>query len=129
MSFLAKLNIDDSEYNVLNFHLGMEQKIGVNGAAVQKPTGGFMTFEVEANSSVDFFDWMVSANKKKDGYITFYRRDAMSRMRKLEFFDGICFKYDEWYTSVGESSMSVKIVVSAKKIVMEDVVVENEWAV
>ena len=129
MSFLAKLNIDDAEYMVMNFHLGMEQRLGTNGAAIQKPVGGILSFELESSSTTDFFDWMVSPNKKKDGSITFFRRDAMSRMRKVDFFEAICFKFDEQYTSAGESAMTVKVSISARKIQMEDVFVENEWAV
>lgn len=129
MSFLAKLNIDDTEYMMMNFHMGLEQKLGANGAAIQKPLGGIITLEVESSSSVDLFDWMVSANKKKDGSITFFRRDAMSRMKRIDFFDAICFSYDEHYTSVGDSAMTVKISISARKVSMEDVVLENEWVV
>jgi len=129
MSFLAKLVIDDFEYNVLNCHLGMEQKLGANGAAVQKPTGGVVTFEVESTSSVDLFDWMVSSNKKRDGSVTFYRRDAMSRMRTLEFFDAICFKYDEVFNGSDENAMKTRFSISARQIKMGDVKVENEWAV
>ncbi|MCW3807936.1 type VI secretion system tube protein TssD [Plebeiibacterium marinum] len=129
MAFLAKLSIDDAEYMVLTFHMGLEQKLGINGAPVQEPVGGKLTFEVESSSSTDLFDWMVAPGKRKDGSITFFRRDVMGQMKRLDFFDAVCYKYDENFMSEGNNAMTTKVSISARKIQMEDIPVENEWAV
>ncbi len=130
MSFLSTLTIDDTDYKVLKCHFGMNQSIAKNGMAIQNPTGGgLIDIIIESTSSTDLFDWMVSANKKKNGSITFYRRDAMSRLKRLDFTDALCVRYDEDFDHDGASPMTTRVTISAREIVLEDVTVSNNWTV
>ena len=73
------------------------------------------------------FDWMKSNSQTKNGKLTFYKRDALSKMRELEFNEAYCLGYSETFTAVSNSSMSVEIVVSAKEIIMNGSKLSRNW--
>lgn len=130
MSFLAQLTIDNTEIRLLSCHFGMDQPIASNGLVSQKPVGGgVIEFELESTSSTEFFDWMVSPSLRKSGSITFYRRDALSRLKRLDFTDAQCISYHEDFQSTGEAPMHTKMKISARELKVEDVSVMNNWAV
>ena len=96
MSFLAEFIIDNNVAKVINCQFGMSQAIIVNGQASQKPVGGgIIEIELESTSSTELYDWMSCPDKRKSGSITFYRRNAMSKLKKLDFIDALCVDYIE----------------------------------
>lgn len=128
MSFLAEFIIDNSVAKVINCHFGMDQSITVNGRASLKPVGGgIIELELESTSSTEFFDWMASPDKRKSGSVTFYRRDAMSRLKRLDFTDALCVSYHEYFHAEGSHPMVTKMKLSAREITLEDVSVVNDW--
>ncbi len=130
MSFISTLTVDDTDYNILKCHFGMNQSVAKNGMAVQNPTGGgIIDIHLESTSSTELFNWMANANLKKNGSITFYRRDAMSRQKRLDFTDALCIKYDEDFDYDGTNPMVTRVTISAREIVLEDVTVTNNWTV
>ncbi len=128
MSFLAEFIIDNNVAKVINCQFGMSQAIIVNGQASQKPVGGgIIEIELESTSSTELYDWMSCPDKRKSGSITFYRRDAMSKLKKLDFIDALCVDYIESFCSEGIRPMVIKIKLSAREIKLEDVSVVNDW--
>ncbi len=129
MSFIATLTIDDIEYKVLKCHFGIEQAIAQNGMATQNPRGGVIHVELESSESTELYHWMVTPNLLKNGNVTFFRRDAMSRMKRLDFTDALCVNYDEYFVHDGNTAMLTKITISARETVLEDVTVSNNWTI
>jgi len=128
MSFLAEFIIDNSVSKVINCHYGMTQTIMTNGRASQKPVGGgIIELELESTSSTEFFDWMACPDKRKSGSITFYRRDAMSRLKRLDFTDALCVSFCEDFRSEGSQPMVIKMKLSAREMSLEDISVVNDW--
>ena len=127
MSFLAKLEIDGEEMNVLEFQFTIGQEIDKSGKPSADPTGGRFRVVVESTKSTMLFDWMTSNNQTKNGKITFFRRDAVSKMRELQFNDGYCIGYDEVFLSQSNNPMSVEIVVSAKEVIMNGSKFTRNW--
>ncbi len=128
MSFISTLTIDDTDYKVLKCHYGMKQSISKAGDATQDPTGGgIIDIELESSESTELFNWMASSNLRKNGSVTFYRRDAMSRMKRLDFTDALCVIYDEYFEHEGVNAMVTRITISAKEMTLEDVSVSNNW--
>ena len=90
MSFLAKFEIDGEVMNVLEFQFSIGQDIDKSGKPSADPNGGRFRVVLESTKSTMLFDWMISNNQTKNGKVTFFRRDAVSKMRELQFNDGYC---------------------------------------
>ncbi|MFD2909847.1 type VI secretion system tube protein TssD [Flavobacterium ardleyense] len=127
MSFLAKLEIDGEVMNVLEFQFSVSQDIDKSGKPSADPNGGRFRLVLESTKSTMLFDWMISNNQTKNGKVTFYRRDAVSKMRELQFNEGYCIGYDEVFLAQSNTSMSVEIVVSAKEVIMNGSKFTRNW--
>jgi hypothetical protein len=127
MSFLAKLEIDGEVMNVLEFQFSIGQEIDKSGKPSADPSGGRFRAVLESTKSTMLFDWMISSNQTKNGKLTFFRRDAVSKMRELEFNDGYCIGYDETFIAQSNTAMSVEIVVSAKEVIMNGSKFARNW--
>lgn len=127
MSFLAKLEIDGEEMNVLEFHCSLRQDIDKSGKPSADPSGGNIKLLVESTKSTLLFDWMISHAQTKNGKITFYRRDAVSKMRELQFNEAYCVSYDEIFVSDNNMPMQIQFVISSKEIIMNGSKFSRNW--
>jgi hypothetical protein len=73
MSFIAKLELDGQEANVLYCSFRFTQVTDPTGRPSSIPQGGSVTLTVESSGKVDLFDWMISPTQTKSGAVTFYR--------------------------------------------------------
>ncbi|WP_299888202.1 type VI secretion system tube protein TssD [uncultured Lacinutrix sp.] len=121
MSFLAKLNIDDQEYNVLSFSFDVAQQIH-HGSA--RPSGmpiiNHLYIQIESTSNSGFFGWSISAYEQKDGEIIFYKRDAMASSRTLKFTGAFCINYNEAFESNSANPMVTSLVLAVESIDLDD---------
>jgi Hemolysin coregulated protein Hcp (TssD) len=126
MAFLAKLTIDGGEdMNVLNCSYRFTQSTDSTGKPTSIPHGGYISLVVESTKSTDIFDWMINATGKKNGVITFYRRDMHSKLKTLDFGEAYCIDYQEMFDHKGEHPMQISFTISAKKIKLNDSEFEN----
>ncbi|PZP52276.1 MAG: hypothetical protein DI598_01115 [Pseudopedobacter saltans] len=128
MPFLAKLSVEDQTSNVLFCSFRFTQVTDEIGKPSTVPRGGSITLTVESTGNVSLFDWMISPTQMKSGTITFYRRDAMSKLKELSFTDAHCVDYQETFNSTGEFPMQIDIVLSAKKLSLNGSDFENKWS-
>ncbi|TAJ15411.1 hypothetical protein DMA11_01885 [Marinilabiliaceae bacterium JC017] len=131
MSFIAKLTLDSQdEINVLSCDYGVKQQTDVNGIPSQRPLGGgYIHMVIESDGNTDFFDWVVSPTKKKNGNITFFKRDAHSRLKRLNFTDAYCIEYHEYFEAQNAKPMTTKLTLSAREIQLENIPFSNNWPV
>lgn len=127
MSFLAKLEIDGEIMNVLEFQCTINQDTDKSGKPSADPVGGKIRVVVESTKSTMLFDWMVSNTQTKNGKLTFYRRDAISKMRDLQFKEGYCIHYDELFIAYNTMSMRIEVVISEKEINMNGSQFARNW--
>lgn len=127
MSFLAKLELDNETFNVLEFDVSFDQSTDSNGKPAGKTKGGQIRLVVETTSTDLFSDWMVSATRCKDGKIIFYRRDAMSTMKNVTFKKAYCISLGESFRSIGDNPMSTRILITSNEIKLGNTVFENNW--
>jgi len=129
MSFLAKLKIDGQEYNILDCSYAFEQTTDKNNKPSGAPRGGKIRLAIESRGTTDFFQWMIEHRQAKDGVITFYRRDAMSRLYELKFSDCFCINYREQFSAFSPNPLQIIMTLSAKEINIEGVQFKNTWVV
>ncbi|GAA3784328.1 type VI secretion system tube protein TssD [Flavobacterium ginsengiterrae] len=127
MSFLAKLQIDGEEFNVLDFNIKFSKEIDSLNKPVGSTKGGTVKITIEANQSTSFLSWMLSSDLTKDGKITFFRRDAMSKMRELVFEKTYCISYYEEFNSTNEIPMIISMELTAKELVFGDAKFFKKW--
>lgn len=128
MSFLAKFELDGETYNVLEFDLHITQEVDHNGKPQTIAQGGNIRLVVESTKSVDFMKWMISSTQTKNGKITFFRRDAMSKMKELKFEKAFCINFHESFRSNNEVPMQIELMLSAKDIDFSGAVLGKPWS-
>lgn len=127
MSFLSKLHIDGQEFNVLDFDTQFTQGKDATGKPIGEPKGGTISITIESTQSTDFLSWMLNSSLTKDGKIVFYRRDAMSKMKELQFVKAFCINYREQFTSTSEVAMKITLELVAKELTFGDAKFSNNW--
>jgi hypothetical protein len=127
MSFLAKLKLDGEEYNVLHCGYRFVQATDATGKPTAIPRGGNINMVVESTGATDVFDWMISPVQTKNGSITFFRRDNMSKLKTLDFTDGHCVDYYETFDHNGDHPMQITFTVSARELKLNESQFENNW--
>jgi hypothetical protein len=127
MSFVAKVNIDGEEMNVLHCGFRFTQGTDATGKPTSIPLGGTVNLTVESNGSTNLFDWMISPIQTKNGTVTFYRRDTMSKLKTLEFGEAHCVDYYETFDHEGDKPMQIQLVLSAHELKLNDSEFKNNW--
>ena len=129
MSFLAKLHMDDQEFNILDSEYTFIQNTDAHGKPSAKTKGGKVSMSIESSGSLDFFDWMISPSTMKSGKIIFYRRESEAKMKELVFNDAFCIYFKERFISTGDNPMVIDLEISAKELKMGDSIYQNPWTV
>ncbi len=127
MSFLSKLTIDNKSYNILEFSYSCHQTTDPTGRPHGVTRGGQFQIKIESDGKTGFIEWMLSPAKTKDGSITFYKRDAMSKLQEIKFEKGYCINFSEHFNSKNAEPLITEITVSARKISFDDITFENSW--
>lgn len=127
MSFKAKLKVAGKEYNVLDCSYQMHQEVDATGRPSSITRGGRINVSVESTQETDLFEWMCNNFERKDGSITFLKRDSDATMKELKFNEGYLIKFDEQYNSNNINPMVVTFTISAKEMSMGNGTHVNEW--
>ena len=118
MSFKASLFIEDQELRILDCEYTIAQTTDHKGKPSARPKGGTINVLIESTADNFLFDWAASETQIKSGSISFYRRDAMSKLKELQFTDAYCTKFTERFSAKGENPMQIRLTLSAKEISM-----------
>ncbi|TRX36220.1 hypothetical protein FNW52_09345 [Flavobacterium sp. ZT3R18] len=127
MSFLSTLHVDGEEYNVLEFNIDFKQEKDTTGKPIGDAKGGTIRLIIEATQNSTFLSWMLNSNLTKDGKIIFYRRDALSKMKELDFKKAFCINYHEQFTSTTDIPMKITLELIAKELTFGDAKFSNNW--
>jgi hypothetical protein len=127
MSFLSTFHVDGEEYNVLEFNIDFKQGTDTTGKPIGDPKGGAIKLIIEATQNTKFLSWMLNSELTKDGKIIFYRRDALSKMKELDFKKAYCINYHEQFTSTTDIPMKITLELIAKELTFGDAKFSNNW--
>lgn len=127
MSFLAKLNVDGKQYNILHCTYNFEQATDGSGKPAARPQGGQIMVTIEADGSYDLLHWMASSDQTKNGSVKFYKRDAMSRQEEVFFEKAYCTFLEAEFDAEDSAPFQKTIIISAKKLKIGDMTFENLW--
>ncbi len=127
MSFLAKLIIDDDTMNILDCSFSFEQGADHSGKPSQRPRGGQIDVLIESTKKTDFLEWMLSTDSVKSGEIVFYKRDNLSGLKKIEFKNAFCLKYEESFHATDKDPFRTRLVISTKELSVNSTNYQNLW--
>lgn len=117
MSFLAKITIDDQEYNVLSFSFDVNQQVHHgSGRPAGMPIINYLNIVIESTAKSGFFGWSISPYEQKDGEIVFYKRDAMASSRILKFTGAFCINYNEAFENNSQNPMVTSLVLAVESL-------------
>lgn len=114
MSFLSKLELDGNTYNILECRYSFIQATDGTGKPQGMPQGGEIFIRIESTGNPELLGWMLDHNQTKNGIITFFRRDAMSKLQELSFEKAYCVKFTEHFNSVNAEPLQIEMHLVAK---------------
>jgi len=127
MSFKAKLEVDGKEYRVVYCNYSLKQFVDDTGRPSSTVRAGTIDITVESTDDTTLFEWMCDSYMRKDGKITFNKRDEDAKMKELEFKEAYMVSYKESFDNAGTGAMQEKFSLSAHSIKMGNGEHENEW--
>ncbi len=127
MSFLAKLNLDGEEFNIIDFEYETNKNLDPSGQPSSKVRAGTLKLLIESNIKIDFFEWAISDTATKDGEIIFYKRDNISSLKKIEFKDAYCVSSKEKFNAEDNQPLRTLLFLSAKQLDIRGTKHLNTW--
>jgi len=127
MSFKAKLSVGGQDVNILECSYDLKQEVDATGRPSSVTRGGQIDLVLESSGDTFFFEWMCNNFERKDGTVTFFKRDTDAKLKELKFTEGYLVSYEEKFDSVTNEPMEEKITISARKIQCGNGTLDNEW--
>ena len=127
MSFKAKLEVGGKTMNVLSCNYDLTQEVDATGRPSSVTRGGRIMLTVESTADTDMFEWMCNNFERKDGTVTFLKRDTDAKQKELTFSEGYLVKYEETFEAFGNKPMAEAFTISAREIRMGSGEHINEW--
>jgi hypothetical protein len=116
MSFLAKMSLGSNEYTVLNADYEINQRMDQQNRPNDAPKAGIIRMIIESSNKNDILEWAISPSMMKTGKVVFFRRDAASSMKTLEFLDAFCVSYREVFDAANDNAMKIYLTLSAREL-------------
>jgi len=127
MSFLARLFINDRVINVQSSRIHFYQNKDIAGKPTGRIHGGVFTLVLELDAKTDLLHQMMAIGRTVEGYVRFYKRDAMSRLTDYEFKGTYIYKYRVTQTANGSNPALVEISFSPGLLRIGDVIHRKPW--
>lgn len=127
MSFKSKLSVGGKEINILNASYELFQEIDATGRPSSITRGGTITLTVESTGDSFFFEWMTNNFDRKDGSITYSKRDTDAKLKEVKFTEAYMVKYRENFESIGSNPLTETFTISAREMTIGEGSIVNEW--
>lgn len=127
MSFKARLEVDGKKHNVLHCNYALKQETDATGRPSSITRGGKISMTVESTGETSFFEWMTNNFERKDGTITFVKRDSDATLKELSFKEAYVVEYRENFDSTGDNPITETFTISAKSLKLGNGEHVNEW--
>jgi hypothetical protein len=127
MSFKVKFKAGGKELNVLEANYGLKQETDATGRPSSITRGGKLKVKVEATGETDLAEWMMNNFERKDGSITWIKRDNDATLKELQFKEAYMVDYHEDFDHDGPTPATITFTLSAKEITIGSGSFRNEW--
>jgi hypothetical protein len=105
----------------------LKQETDATGRPSSITRGGKINLIVESTGDTTFFEWMTNNFERKDGTITFVKRDSDATMKQLKFTEAYVVDYKENFDATGDNPVTEAFTLSARVISVGSGTHTNEW--
>lgn len=121
MSFKSTLVLGNNTYNVLSFNMNIHQQTDQYGVPRDRVSCDQLTIVIESSGKDDeISEWATSPKMKKNGQVTFFKRDASAIGKTIAFEDAYCVGYNTDYSDNEGVPMTLQIMLSAMCVKIND---------
>lgn len=121
MSFKSQLVLGGNTYNVLSFNMNINQMTDQNGVPRDRVRCDIINVVIESSGKDDeITEWATSPKMKKNGQISFFKRDASAIGKTVAFEDAYCISHSTSFTDDESYPMTVSITISAMCVKIND---------
>lgn len=129
MSFTALLRFEDKEFTVLHAEYDFTQPTNSQRQPTGRTVSGFINLTIETSNDVLPITWAINHEMMRNGEIVFYRTDAHSELRKIEFENAFCVYYKEIFDTYSDRPMHIILRLSPQIMRVSGQSVVMEWTV
>jgi len=128
MAFKARLNFSGKEYDVLNCSYALNRDVDSKGRPSSGVYGGTIDVEIESTEDTSVVEAMVNNQYKPIvGSLLVKKSEEDAKMKELTFEDGYIVKYSEGLNIIGDTPMTYKFTISARKLKLGNAEHVNDW--
>lgn len=127
MSFKAQLKVGGTVANILSCSYDLFQETDATGRPSSVTRGGLIEVQIESTGSDEWISWVADSFSRKDGTITFFKRDTDAKLKEVEFKEAYLVKYKEQFEATSALPMTETFTISAKEIVVGNMNLEKAW--
>jgi hypothetical protein len=127
MSFKSVFEVAGKKMVVKHCSYDLTQEVDATGRPSAITRGGRIRLVVESTGDTDLFEWMVNNFERKDGSITFYKRDSDATQKVVKFKEGYLVKFEESFDADDKDPMTIAFTISARELNVGNGTHVNEW--
>ncbi|SFW25642.1 hypothetical protein SAMN02927921_00756 [Sinomicrobium oceani] len=127
MSFKATLSVGGKKVNILSANYDLAQEVDATGRPSSVTRGGRIYLTVESTGDSFFFEWMTNNFERKNGTITYIKRDTDAKLREVNFTEGYLVKYKENFDHRGDNPLTETFTISCRMLSSGGGEHINEW--
>ena len=123
----AELVLEGNTYLLNSVSIDIEQVVDEFGRPSTVAKGGKIEVELFSVEDDVIFDWMVHTKKTLNGSINLYEADFETKLKEIKFEDAYCIEYNERFDEASEDSLITKFKISAEKLSIGNIDLDNQW--
>jgi hypothetical protein len=123
----AELVLEGNTYLLNSVFFEISQAVDHFGRPSSVPKGGKIEIELDSIKDDVLFDWMVHSRKTMKGSINLYESDHETKLKELKFENAFCIGYGEIFEEAREESLITRLIISAEKLSIGNIDMDNAW--
>jgi len=127
MAFKAKLQLEDSAYDLLSCDYSFHRNVDLKGRPSSNVYGGVIRLLLESNDDTDIVAQLMNQFKPVMGSVTFYKGIDAATMKELSWENGYIMRYNEIFETGSKEPMKIYFEISAEKIMMGSEKIDHKW--
>jgi hypothetical protein len=127
MVFNAELILEGNTYLLNSVSMEIGHATDQYGRPSSATKGGKITVELFSVDDNTFFDWAIHPGKTRDGTINLIKADNESKVKEIKFENAYCTEYIEVFNDTLEKSLVTRCIISAEKLSIGNIELDNKW--
>jgi Hemolysin coregulated protein Hcp (TssD) len=103
----------------------MNRSVDSTGRPSSDTYGGVISCVIEATASTELFEWMCNPFEKKEGTITWLKKDSEAKLKELAFKDAYLVNYSEAFAD--GTTFQASFDISCREFTIGNGTHTNEW--